>query len=138
MIQKLWPILASALIILAGCAADPILLPNLSVAERSQESVTYPTEYPILCEIPDWNTSCWQAFVVFEEVAVNNFDLALINAQIAEDSDIAYDHILNAAKSQQQIAVIREDMLQAERRDHFLDNLWHRAVIVIGVIVAIL
>jgi len=135
--MRLWLILLNALII-SGCASEPLQLPQFQEAERSDEDVTYPTEYPILCEIPDWDTSCWQSFVAFEEVAVNNFDLAIINAQIAEDSDKAYDHILNAAKSQQQIGQIREDMLAEERKDHFLDNLWHRAVILVGVLAAIL
>jgi heat shock protein HspQ len=76
--------------------------------------------------------------IQYIEVAQNNRDLANLNAEIAEDSDQAYDHILNAAKSQQQIAVIREDMLADERKDHFLDNLWHRVLIVVGIGAALL
>jgi hypothetical protein len=76
--------------------------------------------------------------IQYIEVAQNNRDLANLNAEIAEDSDQAYDHILNAAKSQQQIAVIREDMLAEERKDHFLDNLWHRVLIVVGIGAALL
>jgi DNA-directed RNA polymerase sigma subunit (sigma70/sigma32) len=76
--------------------------------------------------------------IQYVEVAQVNRDLADLNARIAEDSDKAYDHILSAAKQQEQIAVIREDMLNAERQDHFLDNLWHRVLIVVGIGLALL
>ena len=137
MIQKLWPISVFVLITLVACGGDPILLPNLNEAERSQESVTLPTEYPVLCEIPDWDTSCWQAFAAFEEIAVNNADLATINAQIAEDSDKAYDHILSAAKQQQEISKIREEQLQIVRRDAFWDVWLRNGIIAIGILLSL-
>ncbi len=114
-----------------GCAAERIQLPNFEEAERSGEEVTDPTEYPVLCEIPNWDVTCWQAFTVYEEIAEGNRELAQINADIARDGDAAYDHILSAAKKQQEISQIREEMLEAERRDHFIDNLWHRGLIVL-------
>ena len=112
-------------------------MPNLSEAERSTESVTYPTEYPVLCEIPDWDVSCWQAFAAFEEIAVNNADLAILNAQIAEASDDAYDHILSAAKQQQSIAQIREEQLQIVRRDAFWDVWLRNGIIAIGILLSL-
>ena len=75
--------------------------------------------------------------MVFEEVAVNNFDLALINAQIAEDSDKAYDAILSAAKQQQQIAQIREEQLQIVRRDAFWDVWLRNGIIAIGILLSL-
>lgn len=68
---------------------------------------------------------------VFEDEAIDNRDLAKLNADIARDSDKAYDVILSSAKRQQSIAVIREDMLQKERQDHFWDNIWHRTLIIV-------
>lgn len=105
-------------------------LPDFEVAERSNEKITDPVDYPVLCEIPDWDVQCWQAFDVYEDIAEGNKEIAQLNADIARDSDEAYDHILNAAKAQQEIAKIREEMLEAERRDHFIDNLWHRGLII--------
>jgi len=128
------------ILILAGCAVDQIQLPNLDEAKRSDEQVSYPVEYPILCGIPDgeefgpWDKSCWQSFGVFEELAVDAFDMAVLNAQIAETSDEAYDVILNSAKQQQRIAIIREDMLQKERKDHFFTEVKYLAVIAVGII----
>ncbi len=67
---------------------------------------------------------------VYEDVAEGNTTIAQLNADIARDGEEAYDHILSAAKAQQEIAQIRQEMLEAERKDHFIDNLWHRALII--------
>ena len=115
----------------SACAAERIQLPNFEEAARSDEEVTDPVALPELCEIPWASASCWQRLDVFEDVAVGNTDIAQLNADIARDGDGAYDHILSAAKQQQQIALIREDMLEAERRDHFIDNVQHWAVILL-------
>lgn len=68
---------------------------------------------------------------VFEDEAIDNKELAQLNADIARDSDKAYDHILAAAKAQQEIAQIRQEMLEAERRDHFWDNVWLKSLIIL-------
>jgi hypothetical protein len=118
-------------LIISGCAAEPIQLPKFETAEREQEEVTDPVEYSDLCEIP-WNTAeCYVRLDVFEDEAIDNKELAQLNADIARDSDEAYDHILAAAKKQQEVAQIRQEMLEAERRDHFIDNMWHKLLIVL-------
>jgi hypothetical protein len=109
-------------------------LPDFEEAERSDKEVTDPTDYPVLCEIPDWDTQCWQSFSVFEDIAEDNKELAQLNADIARDSDAAYDHILSAAKAQQEISKIREEMLEAERRDHLFDNIKYLAIIGVGIL----
>jgi len=114
----------------SACATDPIRLPDFEEAVRSTEEVTDPVALPALCEIPFETAECYQRLDVFEDVAVGNTELAQLNADIARNSDTAYDHILSAAKRQQEIAVLREDMLQAERKDHFIDNMWQRGLIV--------
>lgn len=116
----------------SGCAAEKIQLPNFQEAERTDVEVTDPTEYPDLCNIPWTSANCWQRLDVFEDVAIGNQELAQLNADIARDSDEAYDHILSAAKSQQQISQIREEQLEIERRDHLLDNWFYRIIIVLG------
>ncbi len=114
----------------SACATDPIQLPSFQEAERSSEEVTDPVQLPKLCEWPWTTAECLQRLDVYDDVAEGNTTTAQLNADIARDSDAAYDHILNAAKKQQDIALIREDMLEAERRDHFIDNAWHRALII--------
>ncbi len=130
--MKRWLILPTALIIsLVGCAVEPIQLPKFETAERQDIEVTDPVEYSELCEIP-WGTGeCYQRLDVFEDEAIDNKDIAALNASIARDSDEAYDRILSAAKQQQEVGQIRQEMLEAERRDHFWDNVWHKTLIVL-------
>ncbi len=97
-------------------------LPDFNEAARSDEQVTDPVDYPRLCDLPWSSTDCWKRVDVYEDVAEGNKEIAQLNADIARDSDKAYDYILDAAKRQQQIALIREEMLEKERRDHFIDN----------------
>lgn len=113
----------------SGCAVEPIQLPKFETAERQDIEVTDPVEYTLLCPLPWTTEECLQRLDVFEDEAIDNKELAQLNADIARDSDEAYDYILSGAKKQQEIAQIRQEMLEAERRDHFIDNVWHRTLI---------
>jgi len=115
----------------SACAAERIQLPEFEEAARSDEEVTDPVDYPSLCSLPWTATECWQAIDVYEDVAEGNKEIAQLNADIARDSDAAYDHILSAAKKQQEVGQIRQEMLEDERRDHFWDNVWHKVLIVL-------
>lgn len=115
----------------SGCAAERMQLPDFEVAARSDKEVTNPTALPDLCEIPWTSEACWVHLDVFEDIAVNNTDLAQLNADIARDGEEAYDHVLSAGKNQQQVGQIREDMLAEERKDHTFDNMWHRILIIV-------
>jgi len=76
--------------------------------------------------------------VTFTEIAFDTYDIATLNAQALDNSDKAYDHILSAAKQQQQIAAIREEQLQIVRRDAFIDVWFRNILIAVGVVAAIL
>ncbi len=92
----------------------------------------------MLCEIP-WNAAdCYQRLDVYEDIAEGNTETAQLNADIARDGEAAYDHILNSAKNQQAIAMIREDMLKQERREHMIDNIKHWVVIGLGLLGVVL
>ncbi len=106
-------------------------MPKFETAERKDVEVTDPIEYSELCEIPFETVECYQRLEVFDDEANDNKDLAQLNADIARDSDAAYDHILSGAKQQQEIGQIRQRMLEAERRDHFWDNVWNKVLIVL-------
>jgi len=128
--MKPWLILLLALTV-SACAVEPIQLPKFETAERQDVEVTDPIEYSELCEIPFTTAECYQRLDVFDDEAIANQELAQLNADIARDSDKAYDIILAAAKKQQEISQIRQQMLEAERRDHFWDNMWHKLLIVL-------
>jgi len=133
--MKQWLILLIVLTIgLAGCAVERIQFSDFGEAKRADIEVTDPTDYPNLCMIPWTTTECWATLDVYEDIAVDNFNLAQLNADIARDSDAAYDHILSAAKAQQEISKIREEMLEIERREHLFDNIKYLAIIGLGVL----
>jgi len=115
----------------SGCAAERIQLPDFEEAARSNEPVTDPVDYPELCMLPWTAAECWQRIDVYEDVAEGNKEIAQLNADIARLSDEAYDRILSAAKTQQEITKIREEMLELERRDHMLDNLYRNVLIIL-------
>ncbi len=127
-----------SVLIINGCAVERIQLPDFDKATRSDEKITNPVAYPDLCPIPWASTSCWQRLDVYEDIAIGNLSIAQLNADIARDSDTAYDFILSSAKRQQQIGRIREEMLEQERRDHLLDNWFHRGLIALGLLGAVL
>ena len=115
----------------SACASERLQLPDFEEAKRQDVEVTDPVEYTELCELPWTTAECFQRLDVFEDEATDNKELAQLNANIARDSDEAYDEILSAAKKQQEIAQIREEMLEMERKDHFIDNMWHRGLILV-------
>jgi len=115
-------------------------LPPFQEAARSDVEVTDPVQTPIICEPPQdgfWPTECWSAFVTYTEISEDNYEIAQLNADSLRDSESAYDFILAAGQKQQEMALIREETLAIERREAFLSNLYHRAIILLGVLAAI-
>ena len=114
----------------SACATDPLKLPQFEAAERADVEVTDPSALPQLCEWPWTTAECLQRFEAYEDVSEGNTELAQLNADIVRDGEEAYDYILSGAKKQQEISQIRQEMYEAEQRDHFIDNMWHKALII--------
>lgn len=133
--------LSLIVLIAAGCASQPVELPNWDLAERPPIEVVDPVELPALCEIPSngtWPAECWLALDAYDIVASGNTEIAQDLANALRKSDASYDALLGAAKVQQELSQIRQELLEKERRDHTIDNWWHRGLIVlIGVGVAL-
>jgi len=100
--------------------------------------VSDPIDYPVLCEMPDWDVNCWQAFEAFENAAEANKDIAQLNADSLRDAQSAYDALLQAGRNYQSITEIREEQLQRERDDHMKDVWWYRGLIVLGIGLAVI
>lgn len=131
--MKRWTILLIVLI-LAGCASQPIELPNWELAEREKIPATAPLPLPDLCSIPssgEWPIECWKALDAYDIAANANYEIAQANANALSASDDAYDSLLTAARTQAEVARIRQEMLDRERQAHTLDNWWHRTIIVL-------
>ncbi|MGI9293426.1 MAG: hypothetical protein ACR2PS_05535 [Pseudomonadales bacterium] len=139
--QNCWPLI----IALSGCASNPVELPSWEPLSYVEDEVQGPLSLP---ERPQIATSD-EAFVTFHveqfAVLVDYMDVAEANQSIAEDNaealkamGRAYNHLIDAGKMQREVAILRQQLLDEERKAHFLDNLWHRGVIVLGLIVVAL
>lgn len=72
------------------------------------------------------------------KAGLSNKVIAEENALAIEARNAEINELIECARYQLIWMEDREDMLEAEQRDHFIDNLWHRGVIVlIGVAVAL-
>lgn len=119
---------------LSACAGRQVTIPDWSAAEREPKEITDPIQLPLLCEIPWATTECWAAVEQYEVVSEGNTAIAQANADALRKSEAAYDHLIEAGKLQQQYAQLREEMLDEEKREHLYDNLFHRVIIVTGLI----
>lgn len=125
-------------LILGGCAADRAVLPDWELAARIPTEAADPLPLPELCEVPWTTVECWQTLDAFDIIAYGNTDIAIGNTAALRKTEAGYDALIEAGKMQQQLSQIRQDLLEDERRSHLYDNLYHRGIIVLGVIGAIL
>lgn len=70
-------------------------------------------------------------------VAGGNYEIAQENAKALTALSASYNHLIEAGKLQNQFTLVREEQLQQERRDHFIDNWFHRGLIALGLLVAL-
>jgi len=123
------------ILILAGCASSPrVEIPKWDITEQDIKKAATPEPLPGLCSIP-WPSdadNCWVAISLYELVAEANTGIAETNTAALRDMQNAYLEIAGAGKLQQQYAELREEQLAEEKRDHFLDNWFYRAIIVGG------
>jgi hypothetical protein len=54
-----------------------------------------------------------------------------------ESMNAAYNSLIVAGQAQLSFTQIREEQLQQERRDHFIDNWFHRGLIAIAILVTL-
>lgn len=123
----------------ASCATAPVDLPEWDLAARQDDlEVADPIPLPALCEIPStgqWPVQCWKALDAYDIAATANYEAAVLNANALRQSEGAYDHLIEAGKLQSQLAQIREEMLERERRAHTMDNWFYRVIITLGLVV---
>lgn len=126
---------------LSGCASsNPVDLPDWDLTPAKVE-VQQPLRLP---ELPSPERSGAGSFVYtpdqfarlldYVTVAGGNYTIAQENAAALEALGGAYNHLIEAGKLQMQFTQVRDEQLQRERSDHFIDNLWHRGIIVLGLI----
>lgn len=129
---------------LTACSSTPRELPTCTIPAPMAE-VGHPLGVP---EMPV-ETRRFEGGMEFDLEGLLQLDrvrkAGLSNKVIAEENALAIEarnaeinELIECARYQLIWMEDREDMLEAEQRDHFIDNLWHRGVIVlIGVAVAL-
>jgi hypothetical protein len=135
--MKPWLILL--IVLISGCATDRYVVPDWNTVERdTTQAAVDPDALPELCDIDGatgaWSLECWQAFVRYVEIAETNTEVAALMAEALRKSDAAYDYLIAAGKLEQQLAQIRQDLLEDERRAHRMDNWFYRGIIALGLI----
>jgi len=127
----------------AACSNNPVVLPvwDLEPAEiEAQKPLTLPV-LPSAGVSGDLATFGQAEMVQLERYVTTsegNYLIALANAEALESQAKAYNALIEAGKMQRQIAVIRQEMLDQERSDHFVDNMTHRIVILVGGLLVVL
>lgn len=113
-----------------------MVLPDWALAVRTETPVTDPIDLPVLCAIPvsgSWDVECWKLLNAYDVVATANTSIAQENANALRKADASYDYLIEAGKLQSQLAQIRQQLLEQERRAHMMDNWFYRGIIVLGI-----
>lgn len=128
---------------LSGCASNPVDLPDWDLTPATVE-VQQPLRLPEMPspvsstkETVTFSKADFERLLAYATTSGGNYDVALDNAEALEGLSRAYNHLIEAGKLQNQFTQIREEQLQRERRDHFMDNWFHRGVIVLIGLVAL-
>lgn len=79
----------------------------------------------------------FQSLLAYSVAAGGNQEIAQANADALESLSQSYNELLTAGDLQRQFAQVREEQLDRERRDHFIDNWFHRGLIALGILIAL-
>lgn len=130
--------------ILSGCATNEVAIPDWEIARIEAAEVTRPTPLPSLPEIFVEGDRAYVTrngllqLEAYKVVAEGNYDSANYNAEAMKSYEAAYNHLIEAAKAQQQLEQIRKELLEQERRERTMDRWFYRGVFVLaGVVVGI-
>jgi hypothetical protein len=128
---------------LSGCASSPVEIPewDLTPVESSAQQPLSRPELPSpVSSTEDTVTFSLEAFRVLldiVDIADGNYTIAQENAAAADTQGEAYNQLIEVGKLQRSFTQIREEQLARERRDHFIDNWFHRGLIALGILVAL-
>jgi len=130
--------------LLAACSSQPLELPTCEIPAPMAE-VGHPVsvpEMPVEISREGGNATFDRDGIVqltqVRVAAETNKKIAEENALAIESRNEEVNQLIECARYSRIWMEVREDMLEQERQAHFLDNLWHRGVIVLGVLAAVL
>ena len=130
--------------ILIGCSSTPLELPTCEIPGPMAE-----VGYPITVPNMPTEQGATDTTATFDLEGLLQFDrvheAGLTNAKIAKENALAIEarneevnQLIECARYSKIWMEVREDMLKQERKNHMFDNMWHRGLIALGVIGAVL
>lgn len=126
--------------LLTGCSSTPLELPTCDIPAPPAEvglPVSVPEMPAAVSQTEDIATFNRDGVVRLTQVRVSaetNKRVAAENAAALQARNDEVTALIECSKYQKIWMEVREDMLEQEREDHRIDNLWHRGLIVLGVI----
>jgi len=137
--MRAWPLFL-LIGIIAGCSSTPVSLPSWDIPQAT-EKAQHPLELPVrpqatlsvtgMAEFSQEGMLQLQRYAAASEA---NYAIARANAQALEAQSRAYNALIQAGKLQRQVAEIRAELLEIERRDHFIDVWFYRGIIILGAV----
>lgn len=129
---------------LSGCVSSPVDLPTCEV-ERVSVEVQEPLRLPEMPspvsaddQVVSFDREGFGALTAYTIAAGGNYEIAVANAEALAAQSEAYNELVDCAGLAHQFGQVREEQLAQERRDHFVDNWFHRGLIALGILVAVL
>lgn len=139
--MKLSPLLV--LFLLVGCGGTPLELPTCEVP-RGISEVQEPLSLPHMPqEISSTDsTATFNIYGItqlerFRQASLANVEIAKKNAEALQARNEEVNALIECSRYQNVWMEVREEMLEQERRDHALDNFWHRGIILLGAIAGV-
>jgi len=129
--------------LLLACATNPVTLPDWDIEKASIEAQS-PLTLPVLPQagisgdLATFDKAAMEQLQRYVITSEGNVEIAQANAEALKSQSQAYNSLIDAGRMQQQISQIRQQLLDEEKKAHFVDNLWHRGVIILGVLAAVL
>jgi len=104
----------------------PLSIPQMPVeTSRSESSATFDLQGVLQMER-------------VREALETNTKVARENALALEARNEEVEQLIECARYSKQWMQIKEEMLEQEQRDHFIDTVWHRGLLVLGAVAALL
>ena len=131
------------LLSLSGCASSPVEIPEWDltpVTEEAQQPLRLP-EFPAPAsrteEAVTFTLEQFGVIVDYMTVSGGNYTIAQENAAAIDTLGQAYNQLIDVGKLQRSFTQIVQEQLEREKRDHFMDNWFHRGLIALGVLAAL-
>ncbi len=125
---------------LMGCSSTPLSLPTCEIPAplaTVQPLLSVP-EMPVEVSSTDTTATFDRDGIVqltkLRKAALGNKEIGDLNAAALEARNEEVNQFIECSRYSKMWMEVREDMLEQERRDHTMDNLWHRGLIAVGVI----